>query len=404
MLEHWIWLARRTGLSDYLRMRLVQHFSSAAEVYEAGAREFQELSWLRSDAVKSLLDKNLTEEKKILGECMEKNVGILCLEDSGYPIRLKSIFDPPMVLYVLGTLPDVDENPVIGIVGTRHPSAYGSAAAWRMGYGIASGGGIVVSGMAMGVDGTAMNGALAAGAPVIGVLGCGIDEIYPKSNRELFADTRRQGCILSEYPPGTPGARWTFPRRNRIISGLSRGVVVVEAPEKSGSLITVQHALEQGRDVFALPGNVDLPGFQGSNRLIREGAAAVSCGWDVLETYAGQYPGAIRRPEKPESPQPAALVAEKRRVPRAKTSPADKKDIDKRSDGEYPVPTDTLAGLSPEEQTIVRCLMGGEQPVDAVIADSGMSAAKVLALMTVLEIKGKIIRLPGKRAALKSQQ
>ena len=181
-------------------------------------------------------------------------------------------------------------------------------------------------------------------------------------------------------------------------------MVVVEAPEKSGSLITVQHALEQGRDVFALPGNVDLPGFQGSNRLIREGAAAVSCGWDVLETYAGQYPGAIRRPEEPESPQPAALVAEKRRVPRAKTPPADKKDIDKRSDGEYPVPTDTLAGLSPEEQTIVRCLMGGEQPVDAVIADSGMSAAKVLALMTVLEIKGKIIRLPGKRAALKSQQ
>ena len=209
MLEHWIWLARRTGLSDYLRMRLVQHFSSAAEVYEAGAREFQELSWLRSDAVKSLLDKNLTEEKKILGECMEKNVGILCLEDSGYPTRLKSIFDPPMVLYVLGTLPDVDENPVIGIVGTRHPSAYGSAAAWRMGYGIASGGGIVVSGMAMGVDGTAMNGALAAGAPVIGVLGCGIDEIYPKSNRELFADTRRQAAsfpstLRERRGPGGP--------------------------------------------------------------------------------------------------------------------------------------------------------------------------------------------------------
>lgn len=401
MLEHWIWLTRRTGLSDYLRLRLLQQFSSVDAVYEAGDRELQVLDWLSTEGVKSLLDKSLTEEKKIVGECMEKNVGILCLEDDRYPARLKSIFDPPPVLYSLGTLPDVDENPVIGVVGTRHPSAYGSAAAWKMGYSLASSGGILVSGMAMGVDGTAMNGALAAGAPVIGVLGCGIDQIYPKCNRDLFADVRRKGCILSEYPPGTPGAKWTFPKRNRIISGLSRGVVVIEAPERSGSLITAHHALEQGRDVFALPGNVDLPGFQGSNRLIRDGAAAVSCGWDVLETYASQYPGVIHRPREPESPQPVALVAEKRQTPKAKASSADKKGIDKSTTGEYPVPTDILTGLSPEEQTIVRCLMKGEQPVDAVIADSGMGAARVLALMTVLEIKGKITRLPGKRVVLK---
>ena len=241
---------------------------------------------------------------------------------------------------------------------------------------------------------------------MIGVLGCGIDLVYPKSNAELFAETRRRGCILSEYPPGMPGAKWSYPRRNRIISGLSRGVVIVEAPEGSGSLYTANHALDQGRDVFVLPGNVDMPGFQGSNRLLKEGAAAVSCGWDVLEIYQGQYPGRIHRPAPPRCAPPQTIAAEKPRRPKkeAPKKAADKKDIDKTPVGEYSDRADVLAGLSPEEQAIVRCLMPGERPVDEVIAESGIPTGKVLALMTLLEVKGILLRRPGKRAALKSQQ
>lgn len=406
MLEHWIWLSRRAGMSDYARARLVRHFSSGDNLYEAGEAELKEVEDLPSEAVKSLLDKDLTREREILSVCMEKGIRVFCPESPEYPARLKAIFDPPAVLYCLGQLPDVDASPVIGVVGTRHPSAYGASAAWRMGWELGSGGGIVVSGLAAGVDGMAMTGALAAGAPVIGVLGCGVDLVYPKSNAELFGETRRRGCILSEYAPGTPGAKWTFPRRNRIISGLSRGVVIVEAPEKSGSLITANHALDQGRDVFAVPGNVDMPGFQGSNRLLREGAMAVSCGWDVLETYQDQYPGRIHRPGPLRREPPQALVAEKPRRPKKEAAPkaADKKDIDKTPAREYSDRADVLSSLTPEEQTIVRCLMPGECPVDEVIAGSGMPAGKVLALMTLLEVKGIIVRRPGKRAALKSQQ
>ena len=406
MLEHWIWLARRSGMSEYARTRLVRHFSSAERVYEAGEAALKEVEDLSPEAVKSLLDKDLTREQEILSVCMEKGIRVLCLESPGYPARLKGIFDPPVVLYALGELPDVDANAVIGVVGTRKASAYGASAAWQMGYELGAGGGIVVSGLAEGVDGMAMTGALAAGAPVIGVLGCGIDLVYPKSNAELFAETRRRGCILSEYPPGMPGAKWTYPRRNRIISGLSRGVVIVEAPEGSGSLYTANHALDQGRDVFVLPGNVDMPGFQGSNRLLKEGASAVSCGWDVLEVYQGQYPGRIHRPAPPRCAPPQTIAAEKPRRPKkeAPKKAADKKDIDKTPVGEYSDRADVLAGLSPEEQAIVRCLMPGERPVDEVIAESGIPTGKVLALMTLLEVKGILLRRPGKRAALKSQQ
>ena len=406
MLEHWIWLSRRAGMSDYARARLLRHFSSADGVYAAGEAALREVENLPPEAVKTLLDKDLTQEREILGSCMAKGIRVFCLESPEYPARLKGIFDPPVVLYALGELPEVDLNAVIGVVGTRHPSAYGASAAWRMGWELGAGGGIVVSGLAAGVDGMAMTGALAAGAPVIGVLGCGIDQVYPKSNAELFAQTRQRGCILSEYPPGMPGAKWTFPRRNRIISGLSRGVVIVEAPEGSGSLITANHALDQGRDVFVLPGNVDMPGFQGSNRLLREGATAVSCGWDVLEAYQAQYPGRIHRPAPHRPVLAEDLVAQTPRRPQ-KTAPAkaaDKKDIDKTPAGEYSDRADILSGLSPEEQAIVKCLMPGECPVDEVIAGSGVPAGKVLALMTLLEVKGIIVRRPGKRAALKSQQ
>ena len=324
-----------------------------------------------------------------------------------------------MVLYYKGTLPDFDGSPVIGVVGTRKASAYGMQTAKRMGYQIGRCGGIVVSGMAYGIDGMAMAGALTAGQCVIGVLGCGADVIYPPSNRALFADVERYGCILSEFAPGTPPVKWNFPKRNRIISGLSCGVLVVEAPEKSGSLITARQAADQGRDVFVVPGNIDIPSFVGSNRLLRDGAIAVSSGWDILSEYEAQYPDKIHPDDAPakQTAYPDEVLKVASQVERPQSSEKKKpeksakkenpkkepkkKDIDKEPSGPYIDVNDILTKLSPDEKAIVTAVKDGERLVDDVIAETGMTTGKLLATLTMLELKGIIKRHPGKRISLK---
>ena len=298
------------------------------------------------------------------------------------------------------------------MVGPRRASAYGLTAAKRMGYQIARCGGIVVSGMAAGIDAMAMRGALTAGGSVVGVLGCGADMVYPLSNRSLFADTVRYGCILSEFPPGTPPHKWNFPKRNRIISGLSCGVLVVEAPEKSGALITARQAADQGRDVFVVPGNIDVDTFVGSNRLLRDGAIAVSSGWDILSEYEGHFPGKIRRFDKAsgltaypdEVENPPAKVAQKPARPKEKPVrkvKTDKKVIDNGASTPYIDLNDILPGLSPDEQSIVTAIGNDQRLVDDIIAETGLSAGKVLAMLTLLEVKGVVKRLPGRQVKLK---
>ena len=293
MLIHWIWLATRPHMTDWVKVELVRHFGDAESVYFAC--DWSGIEGLTQEGLEALQDRNLKGAEEILAQCDREGLQILTYQDAAYPKRLQNIPDPPLVFYYKGRLPDFDGLPVIGVVGTRRASAYGLTAAKRMGYQIARCGGIVVSGMAAGIDGMSMKGALTAGGTVVGVLGCGADMVYPLSNRSLFADTVRYGCILSEFPPGTPPHKWNFPKRNRIISGLSCGVLVVEAPEKSGALITARQAADQGRDVFVVPGNIDVDTFVGSNRLLRDGAIAVSSGWDILSEYEGQFPGKIRR-------------------------------------------------------------------------------------------------------------
>ena len=290
---HWIWLATRAGLGDRGRMLLLQRFADAEDVYFAETGEYARVEGLSPEAISSLQEKSLAEAEQILADCQRENIRILTWQDALYPTRLKNIADPPVVLYYKGTLPQVDALPCIAVGGTRGASAYGMSTAKRMGYQIAACGGITVSGVAFGIDAMAMRGALSAGAPVSGVVGCGADVVYPASNRALYADTQRQGCLLTEFPPGTPPIGWNFPRRNRIISGLSCGVLVVEAPEKSGALITARQAADQGRDVFVVPGNIDVPSCKGSNALLRDGAIAVSSGWDVISEYQDRFPGMI---------------------------------------------------------------------------------------------------------------
>jgi len=418
MLVHWIWLAHRPGLTDRMKLELLRHFPEPEDIYFADSDAFGHVDLLTPEAKGSLCDKDLTAAETILELCRQNRIHLLTFRDAAYPVRLKNISDPPILLYYKGTLPDIDGNPVVGVVGTRKASVYGLTTAKRMGYQIGRCGGIVVSGMAYGIDAMAMAGCLTADRPTIGVLGCGVDIVYPVSNRALFRDVESYGCILSEFAPGTQPARWTFPKRNRIIAGLSCGVLVVEAPEKSGSLITARQALDQGRDVFVVPGNIDMPSFEGSNALLRDGAIPVRSGWDVLSEYLAQYPEKISEqtsaahqtayPDEvslaaaQEKPEPK--VAQRVRKPEKKQKTeeiSDKKVIDKEQSSPYIDLNDRLSGLSEGEAAVVSTLKDGERLVDDVIAETGLSTGKLLSMLTMLELKGVIRRLPGKRISLK---
>lgn len=295
MLLYWLWLAQCNEVKDGVKAALVRQFEDPERLFFAEKQEIldAEIEGLTGEHLDILLRHDLSAAEETLSDCAKAGLQVLTYDSPLYPRRLKAIYDPPIVLYYRGTLPDFDKLPTIGVVGTRHPSVYGRQAAKRLGGEIAAAGGLVVSGLAEGIDGAAMEAALSAGFPAVGVLGCGADVLYPRKHKALFQETERLGCILSEYAPGSPPLGWHFPRRNRIISGLSCGVLVVEAPERSGSLLTAKHALEQGRDVFVVPGNVDMESFRGSNRLLRSGAIVVSSGRDVMEEYDLLYPGKL---------------------------------------------------------------------------------------------------------------
>lgn len=420
MLLHWIWLAHRPGLSDRGRAALLQRFQDPEDIFYADRKTLAEVEGLSGTGLEALGDKSLDEAQSILKICRDKKLGILTFQDAAYPRRLRNISDPPAVLYYKGQIPDLESCPAIAVVGTRKASAYGLTTAKRMGYQIARCGGIVVSGMAYGIDGMATAGALTAGSPAVGVLGCGVDVVYPMSNRSLFRDMEEYGWLVSEFPPGYPPSRWTFPKRNRIISGMCNGVLVIEAPEKSGSLITARQAAEQGRDVFVVPGNIDLPSFQGSNQLLRDGAIMVSSGWDVVSEYEGLYPNSLRKelgqcrqtayPEEvqfaTDSGKQYEKVAQDIQKPKQirnlkkKLDKIDKKDIDNTASRPYSVVDTDSIPLSDEERSVIQILEQGERLVDDVIAQTGLPAGKLLSLLTMLELKGVVRRLPGKRIAL----
>lgn len=397
MLLYWLWLAQCNEVKDGVKAALVRHFEDPERLFFAEKQQIldAEIQGLTGEQTDALLVHDLSAAEEVLADCAKAGLQVLTYDSPLYPNRLKAIYDPPIVLYYRGTLPDFDKLPTVAVVGTRHPSVYGRQAAKRLGGEIAGAGGLVVSGLAEGIDGAAMEAALSAGFPAVGVLGCGADVVYPRKHKALFQETERLGCILSEYAPGSPPIGWHFPRRNRIISGLSCGVVVVEAPERSGSLLTAKHALEQGRDVFVVPGNVDMESFRGSNRLLRSGAIAVSSGRDVMEEYDLLYP------EKLLPKQASAKPKEKEKLPPVQEAPAilKKKTIDNGDSPPYSGQNDILQGLSADEQTVMTAIGATMESVDDVIAGTGLPSGEVLGILTMLEIRKKIVRHPGKRVS-----
>lgn len=397
MLLYWLWLAQCNEVKDGVKAALVRQFEDPERLFFAEKQEIldAEIEGLTGEHLDILLRHDLSAAEETLSDCAKAGLQVLTYDSPLYPRRLKAIYDPPIVLYYRGTLPDFDKLPTIGVVGTRHPSVYGRQAAKRLGGEIAAAGGLVVSGLAEGIDGAAMEAALSAGFPAVGVLGCGADVVYPRKHKALFQETERLGCILSEYAPGSPPLGWHFPRRNRIISGLSCGVLVVEAPERSGSLLTAKHALEQGRDVFVVPGNVDMESFRGSNRLLRSGAIAVSSGRDVMEEYDLLYPGKLLPKKGLDKPKKAEKQEPKPEAPEI----LKKKTIDNGNPPPYSGQNDILQGLSADEQTVMTAIGTGIESVDDVIAKTGLPSGKVLGILTMLEIRKKIVRHPGKRVS-----
>ena len=381
-LKYWVWLSECRGVSNQTRLALLRHFGSPEDVFYADTGEILLTEGITREQAKALEDHKLDKTDKILADCQRLGLRILTIQDAEYPGRLQNIYDPPCLLYVKGRLPAIDETAAVAVVGTRDCTPYGVACAEKLGYGLASGGAVVVSGLAKGIDAAASRGALRAGGVTVGVVGNGLDVHYPYESRYLYEDIAAAGVLLSEYPPGTEPAGNHFPARNRIISGLSLATLVVEAPERSGALITAETALEQGRDVFAVPGPIDAPASVGCNRLIRDGAGLVSDAWDILREYAGRFPEKLKQDEARE--QPAVLGYQARQKAEPKPVPPSL-DLNKSS-------------LTDDQLNLLRA-MSDEEPalVDDLIEQTGIPTRRVLSALTLLEMEQLVTQHSGKR-------
>lgn len=423
-LRYWIWLSSLSGLSLKGQRRVLGHFGSPEEVFLSDKDALKLVEGLSEKEKAALLKKDLRKADDILEDCRKQSISILTYQDAMYPQRLKNIDTPPMVLYYKGNLLPFDELPAVAVVGARKASGYGLTVAKRLGYQIGACGGTVISGAARGIDSLALEGAMSAGGQVCAVLGNGVDVIYPPEARGLYEDVAKNGCLISEFAPGTPPLGNNFPRRNRIMSGLSLGVLVVEAAKKSGSLITAEHALEQGRDVFAVPGNIGLASCEGSNALLQEGAMLCTSGWDIMREYEPLYPHLVKKQlrggsielstrDVPRQEEIASVGTKNQKqdeksnnLPEAekKTAPEQEIGIDIPEKRNYIDLQEIKSTLSEDECVIVDILSEGQMHVDDVIARSGLPAGRILASMTLLEVKRIVAQSPGKRFALNQNQ
>ena len=382
-LKYWLWLTELPGLTNQTRLALLRHFPTPEDVYYADPEEVLLTEGITREQAKLLEDKDCARADRILADCQRLDADILTIQDAGYPNRLRNIYDPPCLLYVRGRLPAFDDEAAVAVVGTRDCTPYGVSCAEKLGFGLAAGGALVVSGLARGIDSAALRGALRGGGTVTAVLGNGLDVVYPRENRYLYEDIAASGALLSEYPPGTPPEGRHFPVRNRIMSGLSLATLVVEAPERSGALITAGTALEQGRDVFAVPGPIDAPASVGCNRLIRDGAGLVTDAWDILAAYAPRFPEKLHREGAREEPAVLGYQARQRTEPK-----------------EVP-PSLSLSNndlsLTDDQIRLLRTLTEEPMLVDDLIEETEIPTRRVLSALTVLEIEHLVTQHPGKR-------
>ena len=396
-IKYWLWLSNLKGIPNQIKLSLLYHFGSPERIFLAESGEYLLVDGVTHAAAQLLENKSLREADRILGECERMGLRVLTIRDAEYPDRLRSIYDPPIVLYVKGRLPLFDDEVAIAMVGPRKASDYALRVSEQLSYQLASHGAVVVSGLAAGGDAAAHKGTLRAGGFTAAVIGGGHDIVYPYENRFLYEDIAVRGVILSEYPPGTHHDGKHFPVRNRIISGLSLGVVVTAASDHSGTLITAGRALDQGRDVFAVPGQIDDPTCVGSNRLLRDGAMVVTEVWDILMHYQSLYPHKLHGRGAHEAVRFGGQNEET-------TEPAPQKKKDEPIEvAETTLPKlelDGDHGLNNDQIVILRALEGKIMQVDDIIETTQIPTRQVLSALTVLEIEGFVTQHSGKRFEL----
>lgn len=294
---YWIWLAEAFKQGSTTAAKLIQRYGSAEAIFDGAADNIRPDEMFTSaniSKIKNILHKpSLKRAAEILSRCDHLGITVLTPEDEAFPTPLKNLRDMPLVLYVKGTLPNCSENLLTTVVGTRSMTDYGRTVAYSFGAGLAFGGAVVVSGMALGADSMALIGALDAGGVVIAILGCGVDVVYPADHREIYNKIIRHGAIVSEYPPGTRPVGHHFPVRNRLMSGIADATLVVEADAFSGAMITARHAIEQGKMLFAVPGKVGESGAEGTNLLLCDGAIPALDATDILREFEFVYSGRI---------------------------------------------------------------------------------------------------------------
>lgn len=391
-IKYWLWLASQSNVSPRARAALIAHYGGAEEAFFAPSGAFARLPGLSERDAALLEARDLHRVDAILSACHALGLDVVTMQDAAYPARLKAIFAPPVALFVQGSIKGLDEEAAVSVIGTRSATPYGLKMGRRLAFEIASSGGVVVSTLSPGIDEAAARGALLGGGKCVGVLGCAHSERLSPMQRDIAAS----GALVSEYPPGTATQKSFFRDRNRIAAGLSLAVAVVEAPATSGALLFAAEALEQGKEIFAVPGNADAANSAGTNTLLKQGARPATCGWDVLSEFERLYPGRLH-------PGHAALPEEPAPVPPAEkpAEPAkEKKEIDKEKPKDYIDLRDQLSRLSTEQLAIITAIGKGRQHIDDIIEATGYPAAKVLAQLTVLEIKCYISRSAGKRISL----
>lgn len=366
-MEYLIWLQLCLGSGNKRAARILEHFRSAENVYKADKNVLGSVGLFTANEIKRMSKIKLDDALSILKDCKNKGIELISYGSKKYPQCLAAIPNPPLLLYVKGEFPDFDNIPAICIVGPRRVSEFGKKAAYSLGYRLAKSGMTVISGGAIGTDTYAHSGALKADGRTVLVMGCGIDNSYLEENRALRERIAKTGCLVSEYPPKAPASRLTFPIRNRIMSGLSLGTVVVEAGEKSGALITANHANEQGRDVFVIPNSPTKPEYKGSNALLRDGAKPLLNTCDIFNEYIVRFPDKINIEKAYE------------KTPKSAKAQNNKKILNET--------------LSKEAKIVYNCL--DKQKFYPEELDTGLSSSQLLSALGELEMEFIIRALPG---------
>ncbi len=375
IMKYSIWLQNALGFGSAKALKAIELFSTAENIYNSDAVKLKECGLFSSKELNNLLNKDLKNSIDIITECKNSNIQIVVLGDENYPYCLSVIENPPLLLYVKGKMPDFDSTPSIAIVGTRKVSEFGKKAAYSLSYRLARSGFIVVSGGALGCDTYAHAGALKADGTTVVVMGCGLNSNYLAENEQLRIAVQNKGCVLSEFPPSVNATRYTFPIRNRIISALSLGTVVVEAGAKSGALITARHANEQGRDVFVIPRSVEEKEYSGSNSLLRDGAKPLLDVSDIFNEYILRFSDKINI---------------ERAYDKQILSPKIEKNITKNEKSEK-IFNETL---SKDAKIVYNCL-DKQKFIPEEISGTGLSGERILSALTELEMEFLIKAIPG---------